>query len=124
MEIDIRQKILALSISIAFILLVVELVRRRKLKERYSLIWLLSAFGILFVTLNYSVVFAVTNYFRILASANTLLFTAVIFLVLISLNFSVMISDLSDRTKALAQELALLRGEFEVPKVKDEMVDK
>ena len=121
MEVDVRQKILALSISIALILFVVELVRRGKLKERYSLIWLLTAFGILFVTVNYGLILAVTNYFRILATANTLLFTGVMFLVLISLNFSVRISDLTDKTKSLAQELALLRDELKARGGEDDM---
>jgi len=113
MGIDIRQRILALVISVAFMVLVVELVRRKRLKERYALVWLFTAFGILFVTVNYGIVLAVTSYFRILASSNTLLFTAVMFLVFISLHFSVKISALSEKAQTIAQDLALLRGELE-----------
>ncbi|MCX6353703.1 MAG: DUF2304 domain-containing protein [Candidatus Aureabacteria bacterium] len=112
MEIDIRQKILALSIAIAFILLVVELIRREKLKERYALMWLLTASCILFVTINHRIVLGVTNYFRILATANTLLFTAVMFLIFICLHFSIKISSFSDQIKTLAQELSLLKKEI------------
>lgn len=112
MEIGMRQKILVLSISIALVLFVVELVRREKLKERYSLVWLITVFGILIITINDRVVLVVMNYFGILVPSNMLLFAGVIFLVLISLNFSVKISAITDRTRLIAQELALLREEL------------
>ena len=112
MELDMRQKMLILSISIALMLFVVELVRREKLKERYSLVWLITAFGILIITINDRVVLIAMNYFGIIVPTNMLLFMGVMFLVFISLNFSVKISNLTDRTKSLAQELALLNSEL------------
>ena len=56
-----RQKTLALIISTSLLILILELVRRRKLREEYSWLWLLTGLAILVLSLRYDLLVAVTT---------------------------------------------------------------
>lgn len=104
-----RQLILALLVSAGLIVIVLELIRRRKLKERYSFLWLLTGFSILVLVLWYNALVWITEFFKIQSTANTIFFLAVIFLTLICLHFSVKISSYTDQIKTMAQEIGILK---------------
>jgi hypothetical protein len=104
---------IAIIVSISLFLYIFYLVRNKKIKEEYSLLWLFS-----------SIVFIVFSFWRhglerfaklvgiaYPPAALFLLLMLAIFLILIE--FSINISKLADRNKVLAQELALLRDELE-----------
>jgi Uncharacterized conserved protein (DUF2304) len=103
-----RQKIVAVAISIALLILIVELIRRRKLKEEYSVLWFLTGFAIVVLASWYELLVVVTHFIGAVIPTSTLFFFAFIFLILVSLQFSVRISMLDDRVKFLAQQLALM----------------
>ncbi len=89
------------------LLIVLEMVRQRRLMERYSLLWLFCA-GVLLVLAIFSGLlewFATT--IGIATPSNALFLVAFGFVILVLLHFSVTISRLSDETKVLAQKLAL-----------------
>ena len=109
----IRQKIFALAISIGLIIFIVDLVRRRKLREEYSWLWLLTGFIIFLVALWYDLLIFVTNLIGAAIPTSALFFLSLIFLIAISINYSIQISTLTNQVKELAQSLALLRGEIE-----------
>jgi hypothetical protein len=103
-----RQQIVALSISIALLVLIMELIRRRRLREEYSVLWFLTGFAIVILASWYDLLVAVTRFIGAVVPTSTLFFFAFIFLILVSLQFSVRISTLDNRVKYLAQQLALL----------------
>ena len=108
---EIRQKILALIFGLGLLIVIVELVRRRKLKEEYSLLWILAGIAVLVVGLSNTLLLGITRFIGAGFPASTLFFFGIFFVVALSLQFSVKISKLETKVKNLAQEMALLRAE-------------
>ena len=105
-------KILAIVGSGTVLLLVVELIRRGRLKERYSLLWLFAGGVLLVLSSSRNILDYISNLVGIYYPPSFLFLLAFLFLLLITLHFSVTISGLSEKNKRLAQELALLRQEM------------
>jgi hypothetical protein len=108
-----HQKIFAVVASFLLMAVVVELVRRRKLREEYSWLWLLTGAVIVCLVIWYDLLVAVTHLIGAIAPTTTLFIFGLLFLMLISLHYSIQISKLSLQVKEMAQELALLRGGVE-----------
>jgi hypothetical protein len=106
-------KILAIVGSGTVLLLVVELIRRGRLKERYSLLWLFAGGVLLVLSSSRNILEYISNRVGIYYPPSFLFLLAFLFLLLITLHFSVTISGLSEKNKRLAQELALLRQEMQ-----------
>jgi len=102
-------KILAIIGSAAVLITVVELIRKGWLKERYSLLWLFAGGILLLLSASRDLLEYVSHVVGIYYPPSFLFLLAFLFLLLISLHFSVVISGLSEKNKKLAQEIALLR---------------
>lgn len=102
-------KIMAILASGTVLFLVIELIRRGRLKERYSLLWLISSVILLVFSSSRALLETVAYFFGVFYPPSFLFLLAFLFLLLITLHFSVVISGLSERNKTLAQEIALLR---------------
>ncbi len=112
----IRNKMVALAVSIGLLLLIIELVRRRKLREEYSWLWLLTASTILVLAVWFDLLKWITALVGAIIPSSTIFMLAFLFLIFISLHFSVVISKLTNHTIELAQRYALL--ELEINEVK------
>ncbi len=104
---DPHLRAVALLASICLFLLVLELVRQRRLLERYALLWLACAFALVALS-------AWDQLLQVLADAigasyppSALFAAAFFFIIMLLLHFSVAVSRLADQTKVLAQRLAL-----------------
>ncbi len=106
-------KLLAIVASGLLLFIVVELVRRGRLKEKYSLLWLLSGGILLIFSSSRDILEYVSHLLGIFYPPSLLFLVAFLFLLLITLHFSVVISGLSEKNKQLAQEVALLRQQIE-----------
>jgi hypothetical protein len=104
-------KILAVTGSGVVLIVVVELIRRGQLKERYSLLWLLAGTVLLVLSASRELLEYISHLIGIYYPPSFLFLLAFLFLLLISLHFSVVVSGLSEKNKKLAQEIALLRQE-------------
>lgn len=100
-------QILAIGGSAVLLLIVLELVRRRRLFERYALLWLLSAVVLLGLSVWGGLLEAVADTLGVDYPPSALFLIAFGFILLLLLHFSVVISRLSDQTKVLAQRLSL-----------------
>jgi len=108
-----RSKVVTILISLFILGVLFHLVRRRKLKEEYALLWLAMGFtGILLASWR-GLLHAVSAVAGIYDPANAFFLASLLFLVGILIHFSVALSNATDRTKALAQEMALLQWERE-----------
>src|SRR4051795_2860995 len=107
---DTRIQILAILASGGLLLFVLELVRRRRLQERYALLWLVSAVVLLTLAAWRGALAAVASLIGIASPPNALFFLAFATILIVLLHFSVVISRLSDQTKVLAQRVAMLDG--------------
>jgi hypothetical protein len=112
-ELTLHQTVFALVTSLAAFGLVLELVRRRRLREEYSWLWLLTAAAMVLLAVWYRLLIAITYVVGAATPLNTLLLCAVLFLFAIAVHYSVIISRLTVQVKNLAQELALLSARVE-----------
>jgi len=103
-----RQKILAISLSVGLIIIIFELVRRKRLREEYSWLWMLTGVVIFILSIWYDLLVFITHLVGAVLPTSTLFFFGIFFLVLINLYFSVKVSTLSNQVKELAQKQALL----------------
>lgn len=108
----IRQKIFALSVCVVVFLVIIELVRRRRLKEEYSALWIFASIVMFALVIKYDWLVALTAFIGAGLPTSTLFIGALTFLMLVAVQFSVKISDLSEKVKNLAQDNALLRTEL------------
>lgn len=107
-----RQKFVAIAGAIAIVLIVFELVRRRKLREEYSWVWIVTSIAIVVLALNQNLLLTLTGWIGAASSASTLFFGAIIFLIGLAVQFSIRLSRLTHRQRTLAQRLALLEEEL------------
>jgi hypothetical protein len=114
--VEVRLQFLAIVASSALVLIVFELLRRRRLVERYALLWLLSALALLLLSLWTGLLETLSSTLGIAYPPNALFMVAFAFVLLLLLHFSIAISRLSGETKVLAQEIARLDREVRVLK--------
>ena len=112
-ELTLHQTVFALVTSLVAFGLVLELVRRRRLREEYSWLWLLTAGAMVLLVVWYRLLIVITYIVGAVTPLNTLLLCAVLFLFAIAVHYSVIISRLTVQVKNLAQELALLSARVE-----------
>jgi hypothetical protein len=94
--------------SVLLLGIVIELIRERKLRERYALLWLATAGVILFFAVWRSGLHELSKALGVAYPPNALFVLALLFVLVLLLHFSTVISKLSDRSTALTQRLALL----------------
>jgi hypothetical protein len=103
-------RIIAIVGSLGLLLFIIELVRRRKLKEEYSVLWLTTAVVLLLLAVSGGLRRSLTNAIGAISQASTLYFFGLIFVIFLLLHFSVRVSQLEKRVTAMIQEVALLGG--------------
>lgn len=105
-------RVVLLILSMLLLALVLELVRRRRFKERYALLWLASSGFGLVMGLFPGIIVWISHFIHV--QFLTVVFgLSFIFLLGLVLSFSVVISRLSDQNHELAQEVALLSARIE-----------
>ena len=105
---ELRLQLVAVAATVGLLLIVLELVRRRKLLERYALLWLLSAVVLLGVAVWRGLLEQIAAALGIFYAPSALFVIAFGFILVLLLHFSIAISRLADQSKVLAQRLALL----------------
>ena len=108
----VSQKIFALLICCFVFVMTVNLVRKRKLREEYSVLWLATSLLMFVLVIRYDWLVALTGFIGAGLPTTTLFICSALFLVLIAVQFSIKISLLTDQVKNLAQENALIRQEY------------
>lgn len=105
---DVRIQIVAIAASGLLLVLILELVRRRRLLERYALLWLFSAIVLLMLAIWRGLLEDIASAIGVAYAPNALFFIAFAFVLVLLLHFSLAVSRLTDQSKALAQRLALM----------------
>jgi hypothetical protein len=103
---------LVLGLAAFFLVIVIVLIRARKLKEEYAVIWVIAALFVLAVTLSWRLVELVAPYLGVVYTPSAVFYLAIVFLLTVNLLLTVQISRLeSDRIKT-AQSLALVEADL------------
>jgi len=103
-----RQQAFALVLSIGLLIFIVEMVRRRKLREEYSWLWIITAVTILVLSIWFGLLEWLTYLIGAVVPVSTLFMFGIVFLLIINIYFSMKISTLTTQVKNLAQRLAML----------------
>jgi hypothetical protein len=107
------QRGLAVAVTLALLLLVFELVRRRRLSERYAILWLLAAATLFVLAAWKGLLTSLSHDVGISYPPSALFAVAIGLIAMILLHFSLAVSRLSDQNKILAQRLGLLQQRLE-----------
>ncbi len=119
-EISTRAQIIAVIATLAIFLFVLELVRRRRLVERYALLWMTAALALLVLAIWTDGLDVIKDLMGIEDAANAIFILAFGVAFLLLLNFSVVSSRLSEETKILAQEVASLEERLRAEQPQDD----
>jgi hypothetical protein len=111
MTMPLHQKIFAVIACLVTFVVILELLRRRRLKEEYSWLWLFTGLGMIVLVFWYDLLVLITDLIGAVTPTTTLFLFSILFLLLVSLHYSVIISKLTYQIKDLAQEIAILKSE-------------
>lgn len=103
-----RQQIFALVASVALLVFIVEMVRRRRLREEYSWLWIVTGVAIFVLAVWYGLLEWLTGLIGAVVPASTLFVFGILFLVAINIYYSIKLSTLTTQVKNQAQRLAIL----------------
>lgn len=107
-----RQQLTAILLAVGILILVLELVRRRRLREEFSWVWVAVSITLLTLALTETPLVTLTAWIGAASRVSTLFFGALVFLLLLALQFSIRLSKLTHRHKSLSQRTALLESEL------------
>jgi hypothetical protein len=104
-----RLAIIAALACLALVTYILEMVRRRKLREEYSILWLSGGAVMLVLVLRRDWLEVASRAVGIFYPPSFLFLVAIFFILLILIHFSITVSRLYQMNKKMAQELALLK---------------
>ena len=102
----------AIVISIVLILIVLDMVRRKRLRERYSLIWLFAVVAMTMLVVWEKLLLSITSLIGATDPSSTLFLFGILFALVILLHLSNKISDFSTQLRILAKEMAILNAQL------------
>lgn len=106
----VRVSIAAAIASVLLILVVLELIRGRRLKERYALLWIGTGLALLVLSVWRDGLDTIAGWLGVESYPPAILFAAAtLFVIVVLLHYSTVLSRLSDDNVRLAQEVGLLR---------------
>ncbi|MGE5247574.1 MAG: DUF2304 domain-containing protein [Verrucomicrobiota bacterium] len=105
-----RVTVLAICASSGLFLYILEMVRRRKLREEYSILWLAGSLVILVLSLKQDWLDRIALAVGIAYPPSFLFLVGILFILLILIHFSITISRLHQTNKKMAQEIALMKA--------------
>jgi hypothetical protein len=108
-----RVSIVAAVAALLLLFVIFELIRSRRLQERYAMLWLLTGIVILILGLWRGLLSTIADSVGIAYPPSALFVLAAFFILLLLLHYSTVISTLADQNRILAQRLALLEHRLE-----------
>lgn len=111
-----KVSIIASIASLLLLLVVFELIRSRRLRERYAILWLLTGLVLLVLSAWRDALNTIAGWVGVTTYPPAVLFAvATIFILLVLLHYSTVLSKLADQNVILAQRLGLLEARLEEP---------
>lgn len=107
-----HQEIFAIIVSAVLLLFILELVRRRKIKEEYSWLWILVGVLIILLVVWHGLLLFLTHLIGAESPITTIFLFGFIFLLLINIDYSVRISVYKEQIKKLSQRIGILSKEI------------
>ena len=99
---------------------IIELLRRRQLREKYAILWLGVALFVLPLAAFPRLFDGAARTLGVVSGISLVLFLGFVFLLLVSVHLSWEVSRLEEETRTLAEDVALLRAESEARSANDQ----
>jgi hypothetical protein len=106
-----RVQVVSLVVSVLLLLVVFELVRRRKLTEEYSFLWILCALALVLLSVRRQILDATARWLGVYYPPAVLLMVLILMVFVASLCFSVIVSRQRQQIERLIEETAILAAE-------------
>ena len=106
-------QIIAILCSVGVMLLVFQLIRQRKLREEYALLWFAASLGLIILSIWRNSLEFIARLAGVAYPPSVLLLGVIVLGFLLAMHYSISLSRLAEQNKRLAQELALLRCQFD-----------
>ena len=106
-------QITAIIASVAVMLLVFHLIRQRKLREEYALLWFAAGLGLIIVSIWRDLLHYAARLLGVAYPPSVLLLGVIGVGFLLAMHYSISLSRLVEQNKRLAQEVALLRHQLD-----------
>ena len=107
-----RVQVVALIVSVSLLVVVLELVRRRKLTEEYSFLWILCSVALVTLSIRRDVLDAAAHWLGVFYPPMVLLMLLIVMVFVASLCFSVIVSRQRQQIERLIEETAILSAEL------------
>lgn len=109
----------AFVVPLIIVIYILDLLRRKKLREKYAVLWLIVGLLVLVLALFPGLLVWAATLLGVQVPSNLLFAITMVFAVGVLLHLSVEISEVEDETRALAEEVAILRVQVERLNVRD-----
>lgn len=111
-----KVSLVAVAASVLLLVVVFELIRSRRLRERYALLWLLTGLVLLALSAWRSGLNTIAGWVGVETYPPAVLFAvALLFVLAVLLHYSTVLSKVTDQNVILAQRVALLESELRQP---------
>ncbi len=104
---------ISIVFSITFLITVIELVRKNRLQERYSLLWIIMSIIVLILSSTPKIINTLAEWLDIKNPPSLLFLFGLVYLLIYNLHLTAVISNQSEKITRLAQEIALLKQELD-----------
>jgi hypothetical protein len=108
-----QQRLEVIAVAVVICAVIFELVRRKRLMERYAILWLVAGVTVLVLSLAQGLITRLSRAAGVSYTPSALFAIAFLFVLVMLVHFSMTISRLSDQNTVLAQRLALLQQRLE-----------
>ena len=115
--------LLGLIGSIIIIVVLFEMLRRQTLREKYAVLWFLIAVACLAIAVFPPILFGAANVLGVEVPANLLFFGASMVLMMLTLQHSYELGRLEEKTRTLAEDLAIVRMELDAVRERQDRRD-
>lgn len=116
MYIPLEQRVTAITLSLLLLLVIIQLIRKHKLREEYALIWLAASLVIVVFSIFGGLVNLLAAFFAVTYAPTLILVLGLLFALVVLLSQSVILSSQAKCIRDLAQNLTLLEwrlGQYE-----------
>ena len=109
---DYRIQIFFIAIVLIFLFFIIHLLKTKKLNLKYTLLWLFATVVLLIISIFPQIMYAISGVLGIKTPINVALILAGIFVILIIISITSIVSELNKKLRSLIQEVSLLKNEL------------
>lgn len=105
--------ILGIVASIVVLIIVIEMLRRGRLRERHATWWIVAGIASVVISVFPQILFSISDLLGVEVPSNLIFFSTIFILFLVCLQSSAELTRLEEKTRKLAEELAIIKADLD-----------